>query len=162
MNTFSFAVFIITLQFALFFKGDHPHVRVIDGDTVEITDSNNTKNPKFKLRLYGIDAPESTQFFGSQSKDQLLNYIGQGSLTYTEEFKKPDIYGRLIVTLYSADSISINEKMLRSGCAWAYTKYLKSKDKKRYLLLEDSARQEKRGLWGIPNPIMPSVYRKTN
>ena len=47
-------------------------VRVADGDTVTILDSNNTQH---RIRLQGIDAPESHQAFGTQSKKSLSDMV---------------------------------------------------------------------------------------
>jgi len=40
-------------------------VRVADGDTITILDDDNTQ---IKIRLYGIDCPESCQDFGTVAK----------------------------------------------------------------------------------------------
>src|SRR2546421_3712524 len=43
-------------------------VRIADGDTITLLDSTNTQH---RIRLQGIDAPESHQAYGSQSKQNL-------------------------------------------------------------------------------------------
>ena len=45
-------------------------VKVTDGDTVEVLDSSNKLT---KVRLYGIDAPESKQDFGQKAKKFVLD-----------------------------------------------------------------------------------------
>src|SRR5207253_10436004 len=43
-------------------------VRIADGDTITVLDSSDTQH---RIRLDGIDAPESHQAFGTQSKKNL-------------------------------------------------------------------------------------------
>src|SRR5882762_8795954 len=47
-------------------------VRIADGDTVTVLDATNTQH---RIRLQGIDAPESHQAFGTQSKKSLSDMI---------------------------------------------------------------------------------------
>lgn len=47
-------------------------VRVADGDTITILDSQNTQH---KIRLMGIDAPEKGQPFGDASKRSLSDLV---------------------------------------------------------------------------------------
>ncbi|CTU22603.1 thermonuclease family protein [Escherichia coli] len=47
-------------------------VKIIDGDTITALDNQNTS---VKIRLYGIDAPESKQAFGQKSKQALSSAI---------------------------------------------------------------------------------------
>jgi endonuclease YncB( thermonuclease family) len=43
-------------------------IGIADGDTLTILDSSNQQH---KIRLYGIDAPEKKQPFGTRSKQNL-------------------------------------------------------------------------------------------
>jgi len=64
------------------------------------------------------------------------------------EVKKETIdkYGRTVGTLF-ADGIDVNAEMIRRGAAWVYRKYAKDQ----FLFqLETQAKQEKRGLWNLP------------
>jgi endonuclease YncB( thermonuclease family) len=47
--------------------------------------------------------------------------------------------------------------MIQQGYAWWYKKYSK---KTEYGLLEEAAREEKKGLWIKQNPIEPEKYRR--
>ena len=47
-------------------------VSVADGDTVTVLSKN---NDQIRIRLYGIDAPESAQAFGAKSKQSLANMV---------------------------------------------------------------------------------------
>lgn len=45
--------------------------RVLDGDTIEVTQGDRVE----KIRLFGVDAPESDQAGGVEAKDYLLTII---------------------------------------------------------------------------------------
>ena len=53
-------------------------VGITDGDTITVLEADKTEH---KVRLMGIDAPESKQDFGNQSKQALSNYIYQKEVT---------------------------------------------------------------------------------
>ena len=54
-------------------------IKVVDGDTVNVRDYDNTVH---KIRLAGIDAPEMSQPYGKESRSYLLGLI-YGCLLYT-------------------------------------------------------------------------------
>jgi|SRR5215831_4367150 len=53
-------------------------VRIADGDTVTVLDGDNLQH---RIRLQGIDAPESHQPFGTQSKQSLSDMIFDRDVT---------------------------------------------------------------------------------
>lgn len=125
-------------------------IRVSDGDTVILLDSENTQH---KIRLNGIDAPETGQPYGNKSKEHLSDLIlGK---TVSIKWKKKDQYKRILGVIYLGDT-NINAEMIRSGYAWNY-KY--SKDKY-YIKLQEKAKSEKKGLWKDKNAIDPWQWRK--
>lgn len=125
-------------------------VKVQDGDTVTLLDSDNTQH---KIRLNGIDAPENGQPYGDKSKEYLSNLIF--GKTVTVEYKKKDQYKRILGVIYLGE-VNINAEMIRSGYAWNY-KY--SRDKY-YIKLQEKAKADKRGLWKDENAIDPWQWRK--
>lgn len=126
-------------------------ISVADGDTLTILDD---ANQKTRVRLFGIDAPEMGQAYGTQSK-KLLSTLAFGKVA-TVEVKDVDQYGRAVGIVH-IDSTICNTQMLRLGLAWHYRRYSKSAE---FQALEDEARREKRGLWADPNPLPPWEYRK--
>ncbi|MGB3852273.1 MAG: thermonuclease family protein [Tunicatimonas sp.] len=114
---------------------------VIDGDTIEIRGS--------RIRLHGIDAPESSQWCtdasgttvrcGQQAAlalDSLLN-----GRTCRCEVVDTDRYGRAVATCYVGE-ININAWLVRQGWALAYREY--STD---YVADEQQAQAQGRGIW---------------
>src|SRR5262249_31168777 len=132
-------------------------VGVSDGDTITVLDADNRQ---YRVRLLGIDAPESNQDFGSRAKQSLSDLVFGKTVTVTS--LKRDRYGRVLgkVTL---DGKNINLEQVNRGFAWFYVHYateLKPEDAKAYEQAEAQARKEKRGLWAAASPVPPWVFRR--
>ena len=127
-------------------------VGITDGDTVRLLTSDQTE---IKMRMYGIDAPESKMPFGTQAKGHLSD-LAFGK-TVTAKIHNYDRYGRAVGELTERGD-SINERMVRDGYAWWYEDYAK---KDRNLeSLEQQARSAHRGLWSQSRPQKPWEWRK--
>ena len=92
-------------------------VSIADGDTLTVLDSQNQQR---KIRLNGIDAPESGQDFGQVAKRNLsdLAYGKEVSVVWS----KTDKYGRIIGTVF-VGSTNVNLEQLKAGLAWFYRQY---------------------------------------
>lgn len=126
---------------------------VADGDTLTIrTERQHT----FKIRLYGIDAPERGQPYSNVSADNLKALCaGQ---TARVEVVDTDRYGRLVGVVYCQD-VNVNLDQLTKGLAWAYRQYL-SDDSASYISAETTAKAARKGLWQEPSPIAPWEWRR--
>ena len=124
-------------------------VAVIDGDTIDVL----ADRTKQRVRLAQIDAPESTQAFGTQSRRWLDKRIYGKMVTISTHGR--DRYRRVIgsVLLHGRD---INLDSVQSGMAWAYLRYVTDPQ---YVTAETQARAEHRGLWHDTNPTPPWDYR---
>jgi endonuclease YncB( thermonuclease family) len=132
-------------------------VRVADGDTVTVLDSSNTQH---RIRLEGIDAPESHQAFGTQSKKSLSEMVFGKDVTVV--FQKTDQYGRLVGKIV-LDGKDINLEQVKAGMAWHYKEYQREQapeDRESYAKAEDEARTARRGLWQDADPVEPSAFRR--
>lgn len=125
-------------------------IRVSEGDTVVLLDRDNAQH---KIRLHGIDAPETGQPYGDESKEYLSDLIADK--TVTVDVKGKDQYKCVLGVIYLGNT-NINAEMIRSGYAWNY-KY--SKDKY-YIKLQEKAKEQKKGLWKDKNTIDPWQWRK--
>ena len=125
-------------------------VRVADGDTVTILSGGSAQH---KIRLYGIDAPESHQAFGQKSRERLAHYVSGKDVTV--KWKSKDKYGRILGTVWLG-STDINLQMLRDGFAWHYKRFDTNPV---YAAAESEARAARRGLWVDPNPVPPEEFR---
>lgn len=121
-------------------------VGISDGDTVTVLDANKRQH---KIRLSGIDAPESGQAFGNRSKQALSDCAFGKAATITGD--KTDRYGRTIAKL-TVGGIDCNLKQIERGMAWHYKKYELEQppgERKTYAAAEAAARDAKVGLWGV-------------
>jgi endonuclease YncB( thermonuclease family) len=116
-------------------------IAIADGDTfVMLTDN----NQQVRVRLNEIDAPESAQPYGLESKKALSALVMSRYVRVVDNGR--DEYGRTLGRVYY-DSEDINAEMVRRGAAWAYRHYLIDRS---LLADEDAARGAKRGLWSRP------------
>jgi endonuclease YncB( thermonuclease family) len=132
-------------------------VSIADGDRVTVLDANDTQH---RIRLEGIDAPESHQAFGEQSRQSLAEMISGKEVTVS--YQKTDQYGRLVGKIV-LDGKDINLEQVRAGMAWHYKFYENEQtpeDRELYAKAEEGARSARRGLWQDPNPVEPYQFRK--
>jgi hypothetical protein len=122
----------------------------MDGDTVELLENNQTT----RVRLYGVDAPEKNQDYGTRAR-QFASDLAFGKNVQLIE-KGKDRYGRVIGIILLPDGRSLNEELVRQGFAWHYKEYAKDEA---LAQLELDARQNRRGLWEMPNPTPPWEFR---
>src|SRR5215510_13974249 len=94
-------------------------VGVSDGDTIRVLDAGNQQH---KVRLDGIDAPESNQDFGGLSKQSLSDLVFGKTVTVTSG--KKDRYGRTVGKV-SLDGRDITLEQINRGMAWFYRAYAK-------------------------------------
>lgn len=115
--------------------------RVIDGDTFDIADQ--------RIRLHGIDTPESKQTCqrdsvtwscGAEATKTLRDLISGSTVNCVERDR--DRYGRMVAVCH-AGKVNLNAEIVRLGMALAYRRY--SND---YVGQEASAKAARRGLWG--------------
>ena len=126
---------------------------VVDGNTIWIGNT--------KIRLHGIDAPETRQkcyskdrteySCGKASTDALRILVGHGLVRC--EGDTYDRYKRLIATCYNS-SVNLNAELVRQGWALAYKRY--SRD---YISAEKEAQEAKRGIWA-GEFLMPWEWRR--
>ena len=126
------------------------NIFVVDGDTIK----GNVDSKRITIRLVEIDAPEMDQPFGVESKRFLEKLIENKKVTLIAEGK--DRYGRTLGELF-VNKDNINEKMVKSGFAWVYDRYVKSSLLYSY---QDEAKSKTLGIWQSENPIAPWVWRR--
>lgn len=124
---------------------------VIDGDTIVIRDK--------RIRLFGIDAPESGQFCTRNNKRYrcgqtaalaLADKIGRRVVRCNS--RDTDRYGRM-VAVCDLNGLDLNAWMVQTGHAIAYRKYSTA-----YVPQEEMAHTAHRGIWAGKFQ-KPSDYR---
>lgn len=117
--------------------------RVIDGDTLTLADGRT-------VRLAQVDAPETSQCFGSESTAALQS-LADGKtveLRRAPEGPETDRYGRTLADVI-VDGVSVNEVLVREGAAEWYEQFA-SEDlglARRLQAVEREASAAGRGLW---------------
>ncbi|KAL2896208.1 Staphylococcal-like nuclease CAN2 [Bienertia sinuspersici] len=109
---------------------------------------------KYRIRLRGIDAPESAMPYGKQAKEELANLV-QGKCVKVLVYEE-DRYGRYVGDIY-CNGIFAQEVMLKKGLAWHYTAYDRRTELANW---EKEARAKRVGLWASKNPEEPWEWRK--
>ena len=115
-------------------------IGIADGDTFTLL---TTDKQQVKIRLAEIDAPESGQPYGNESKQALSDLIFGKDVRVVEQ--TTDRYGRTVGRPY-VGGLDVSAEMVHMGAAWAYRDYLKDK---RLLTREGRAKTNKRGVWGL-------------
>jgi micrococcal nuclease len=114
-------------------------IKVVDGDTidVDIDLGMNTVRANERIRLAGIDTPESRttdkaeKALGIESKEYLKSKLKDAKLIVikTELPDSTEKYGRMLGWLYlDGNTISVNDQMIEDGYAWGYLGDTKVKD----------------------------------
>lgn len=131
-------------------------VAVADGDTITVLDASNTQH---RVRLNGIDAPETGQAFSQVSKTHLSDLVF-GKIVDVA-WSKIDRYGRLIGTV-AIGATNANLEQLRAGLAWYYHEYatdIPMDLREPYAIAEAEAKAAQLGLWRDRTPVAPWAYR---
>jgi len=146
----SFVIFIATLANADIVG---KVVSVADGDTITVLQD----RTQHRIRLYGIDCPESHQDFGNKAT-QLASELVFGKQVRVDK-KDMDRYGRVVGVVY-VNGLCVNEELVRKGMAWVYRRYCTDAVCNDWLKLEQKARGSSIGLWSHPDPIEPWDFRR--
>lgn len=133
-------------------------VGITDGDTVTVLDGTKTQH---KIRLAGIDAPESKQTFGQASKKHLSDLIFGRNVTL--DCGKTDKYRRKVCVVI-VNGQDANLAQVKAGMAWWYRKYQREQSETQrssYEAAEATAKAGRIGLWQEAGAMPPWEWRKT-
>lgn len=128
-------------------------IGISDGDSIVILTADKTQH---RIRLWGIDAPETGQEFGSRAK-QTASGLAFGKTVKILPRDK-DRYGRTVAEVILPDGRSMNREMVRQGMAWWYRQF--APHDAELAGLEAAAKAALLGLWGQPNPVPPWDCRR--
>lgn len=126
---------------------------VMDGDTVLVV-LDGQKDP-IKLRIEGIDAPESCQPGGDAARNAMIDLVLRKNVQVHSHGH--DTYGRQVGRL-TVNGLDAGAEMVRQGMAWAY-RFRTGKGP--YAGLQRQAQKQKRGVFAAEETAMsPPVFRK--
>lgn len=137
-------------------------IYVVDGDTIYGIDE---AGKKIKVRMTGIDAPESSQPMGAESTESLRDCVGynENAILTVQLNNASDKYGRTLAKVESGE-MDCNQQQIEKGMAWFYEDFsdkLASGDKALYSNAQDYAQQNQMGIWAM-DLQKPWEYRKQN
>lgn len=116
---------------------------VIDGDTLS--------RGEWRIRIYGMDAPESDQPGGPEATARMKDLVEGKTLHILP--KDVDVYGRLVARV-RCNGYDLAEEMVKSGYAVATSDFTKA-----YTKLEHVARHRRKGLWEKGQIEDPKAWR---
>lgn len=127
-------------------------VRVIDGDTIEVSINNNIE----RVRIIGINTPEtvdprkSVECFGREASKKAKEYL-EGKTVELEADPTQgnrDKYGRLLRYVWLNNrTVDFGKLMILTGYAYEYTYNLPYKYQSEYKQAQKEAEAAKLGLW---------------
>jgi len=130
-------------------------IAVSDGDTLRARCGEPGRYEQVTIRLAEIDAPERGQPYAQQSK-QALRAACFGTLASIRPVGR-DRYGRTVGPVECrGEDASLQQ--VRSGLAWAFTRYLTDPAIEHQ---QHAARTAQLGLWADASPRPPWEWRST-
>jgi len=130
-------------------------VRVADGDTIVVEAEDGQEH---RIRLYGLDAPEKSQAYGTEATQYLASHLEEGQTILLKTIDH-DRYGRLVSLIHLIEKEPLNRKIISSGLAWRYNEYCRIPECEQWAEDEAQARQNGLGLWHDHEPMPPWEYR---
>lgn len=130
--------------------GEYEVVSVTDGDTFQI----NYNGAKTKVRLIGVDTPESVHpdskknnEYGKQASNYTKSLLEGKTVKLEFDVSPTDKYGRLLAYVYLENGEMLNEKLLKEGYAQVATYPPNVKYVEKFEALQKEARENKVGFW---------------
>lgn len=122
--------------------------QIIDGDTIKLESGQ-------KVRLIGINTPESGHPYYDAATEKLKELIGDSKVTMKKDVEDKDQYGRLLRYIYVNDTF-VNLEMVRFGLATSYEFEPNVKYTSDFDVAETQAKSAKIGIWA-PSPYTISI-----
>lgn len=113
--------------------------RVIDGDTIVLESGD-------KVRLLGINSPETGQPCSSEAKEQMEVLVLGKNITMRQDEEDEDSFGRLLRYVW-VDNIFVNEYMVKQGLAHSYDYGGELKYSGKFAKAQEKAIQQEKCLW---------------
>jgi len=129
-------------------------VEVPDGDSLILEHA----GQRYPIRLWGVDAPEWNQPFGTDAKAWLANRCMSTNLHIATV--SIDQYTRTIAHVLDSRYRSVSYDIVQAGLAWHYASFAPDADV--LAALQADAKRARRGLWSAPHPIAPWTWRDSH
>ena len=149
IKTILISVFAIFLQIFVLTAAETMVVTSVhDGDSF--------RAGKQAFRLWGIDAPELDQRWGTAAREALRELLtGSGEVAVERHGTS---WKRIVVRAESGGK-DISLELLKMGLAWYLPEFAPRRED--YREAEQEAREARRGLWSDESPVSPAEWRET-
>lgn len=125
-------------------------ITVIDGNTLEVLDEN---DEVVRFQLSEVDAPELGQEKGNEAKVFTETLMLKKKVVIERVGK--DWLGNKLAVIQLKNGKLLHEELLKEGLGWA-----SNKASSQSISLQDNAKDQKIGIWSIPEPTPPWIYRR--
>lgn len=136
-------------------KGFFKVTKIVDGDTFW---ADNGSEKGFKVRLIGIDAPETRNvfkkkkgYYGKEAKTYLSNLLEGQSVKLECDVDSLDQYGRTLAYVYMTNGTFVNAELVKNGYAMVMTVPPNVKYSEEFVSYQKIARENNKGLWKKQN-----------
>jgi micrococcal nuclease len=134
--------------------------RIVDGDTIEVAITTTVDGPgagglaqgTYKVRLIGIDTPESVkpgtpvECFAKEAGAAATALLEGRDVRLVKDVENTDRFDRLLRYVYIEDEMA-NARLVANGYALAYTYPPNVRHAELFVQLQREAREDARGLW---------------
>ncbi|MDP2906739.1 MAG: thermonuclease family protein [Nanoarchaeota archaeon] len=132
-------------------EGPYKVIKVIDGDTIKLNNSQ-------IIRMSGINTPETGECYYQEARDKLTEMILEKDVFLEKDKTNTDKYGRQLRYVY-IDNLMTNSFLVENGYARVFDRY--ENDTKKYeelKILEETAKSAMLGLWDCENKRQECLY----
>ncbi len=130
-------------------------VRVYNGDTLTAE----AQGEEIRIRLFGIDAPESGQNGGVAATRFLKRLVLEHPVNI-KVIETDRLSQAFAVVVREGKESSVNAAMIANGYAWVNPDQCKTDECPKWKAIESQARTLKLGIWSGYNLVPPWEFRK--
>ena len=130
-------------------------ISVADGETIIVLTSSGERQ---KIRLYGVDCPESEQAGGKAAAKFTSSLVLFANVKVQK--MDTDRYDRTVAIVALDDGRILNEELVKNGHAWVYPAYCNTARCAYWQTLEAEAKADRIGLWRDKKPMPPWQWRR--
>ena len=130
-------------------------VRVYDGDTLNL----DVQGKTVRIRLYGIDAPESGQD-GNVAATRFLRRLVLKHPVEVKILQTDRLNQAFAVVIREGKESSVNAAMVANGYAWGNPEQCRTEECPRWKKIESQARMLKLGIWSDYDVVPPWEFKK--
>lgn len=119
--------------------------RIIDGDTIVL----NIRGKSERVRLIGIDTPESDECYANEATSYLRLLLDDGPVYIETDSSQGmrDQHNRRLAFIYTTDGTFVNKEMLNDGYASVMRMSVPHRYVEEFNQAQKRAQENRRGMW---------------